>query len=118
VVPIRGKVTYANGQPIPAAKVMLYFNPQDVQPQEGKYPRPTEVVVAADGAFSHASTWENGDGCIPGNHKVVVHAFKADSSLDPTAVSARYREVVTTPIQVTVKPNGENVFNLEVERGP
>jgi hypothetical protein len=118
VVPIRGKVTYADGRPIPAAKIMLYFNPQDVQPQGDKFPRPTEVVVAADGAFSHASTWANGDGCIPGKHKVVVHAFNADSGLNTTAVQARYREATTTPIQVTVKPKGENVFNFEVERGP
>ena len=116
--PVQGKITYADGSPIDAATVRVHFIPQNVQPVGSKYPRPASGELSRDGTFSAVSTATRNDGAIPGRHKVVLEASNADFTPRPQAVAARYCDPAQSPLVVDVTPDGENHFELKVERGP
>lgn len=60
---VTGTVTY-QGQPVANAQITFY-------PDEGR--KPASGTADEDGAYS-LTTFSNGDGAIPGTHKVTVSA--------------------------------------------
>jgi hypothetical protein len=63
-VPVSGKVLI-DGNPVPAGFVR--FEPSDARAAQGQ--------IGADGRFS-LTTYEQGDGCVVGEHRVAVMAFE------------------------------------------
>jgi hypothetical protein len=97
-VPISGRLTYEDGEPIPAPGIRLFFHPVDVPPQGDMYPRPAGAEVDADGRFDCATSVSYGDGVVPGRQKVVLYyATDADGRL---LVPEEYTHSSTTPLEI------------------
>lgn len=82
----------------------------------------------ADGVYQ-LTTVRKGDGCFPGEARIVIVPWvegfepRADDAVTgrkPPPVKprpdipARYRQAVSSPLTVTVSPDGDNVHNLEL----
>ncbi len=81
VVPVRGKVTIAGAAP--AKDVRMTFTV--VEPAEGYPRRPGTAKVAADGSFV-ATSYEEGDGLVPGTYHAVIKYFEQEpNDEDPTS---------------------------------
>lgn len=116
-LPIRGKVTYSDGTPIQSSVVTVHFLPSRDAAKGSDFPQPALTVLNPDGTFEAASTFAKGDGAIPGEHTVVIEATNSDFTPNPSAVAAIYSDPAQSPLRITVKPEGENKFDLTVERG-
>lgn len=115
IIPVTGKVTYEDDSLIPAARVVVSFNPQ-VDPLDKKtYPRPGVAEVnVKDGTFSEVTTWKYGDGVIVGTQKVTVESF--DEMENPTAdVPQIYRSPDTTPLRAEVG-SGSREFPFTIKK--
>jgi hypothetical protein len=119
LVPVAGKITYADGSLIPGEQILVRFIPEQA-PTVGK-----DVVSAAtgevnpqDGTFEGLTTHKYLDGAVPGPNKVTVVALKTgpDGTLAPTkAVPEKYQSAETTPLKwdvVAGKP-----AELKIEKG-
>lgn len=116
IVPVSGKVTYADGSPIAGTEVRVTFVPQEASPVGQAHPMAAQGTLRPDGTFSELTSHHFGDGAIVGRHKVTVLAVDPmERPLD--AVPARYRDASTTPLEATVEKGGKNYFELTVERG-
>jgi len=76
-------------------------------------------MIGEDGAF-HLSTYESGDGAVPGKHKVVIQV--SHGSPDGTAVSqktpsipVKYSQRDTTTLTAEVTAEGANKLNLNMQ---
>ncbi|MBX3427225.1 MAG: hypothetical protein KF688_16220 [Pirellulales bacterium] len=98
-IPVSGRLTYEDGQPIPASGIRLGFAVQDVEPRNGAHPRPAEAVVNAAGDFSSATSYRPGDGLIPGKHKVAI--YYATDAQGKLLVPKDYAHASTTPLVVS-----------------
>ena len=115
IVPVTGKITYEDGSLIPAARVVVSFNPQADPLDEKTYPRQGAAEVhVKDGTFSEVTTWKYGDGVIAGPQKVTVESF--DEMENPTPdVPQKYRSPDTTPLTAEVGP-GSTEFTFTIEK--
>lgn len=107
-VPVTGTVIYS-GSPIEEGTVTFY--PQEVKAN------PATGVLSAGGKFE-LSTYERGDGAVPGTHKVVVESITGDDvggSGGESLVPEIYSSLETTPLTVTVGPDGESGLELVLE---
>jgi hypothetical protein len=116
--PISGTVTY-NGDPV--ANVSVVFNPS-----EGSG-RPGSAITDAQGKFSSVTTYESGDGVIPGEHVVTLAAVAEAStemveSADAYAPDAgggdlpfptKYLNTVDSDLKVSVTESGQ-VLDLQL----
>ena len=99
-VDVTGKVTYEDGSLIPVQSMKLYFAPQTPPKDKKTFPRQGSVGVnVADGSFSNVTTYQYGDGLIPGKHKVLVVAYDGGRDLSPKVPRA-YSSVTTTPLEI------------------
>lgn len=115
LAPVRGKVAFTDGTPIPGTEVRVTFIPQEAAAVGKAHPMAAQGTLKADGTFSELTSHKFGDGAIVGRHKVTVLAVDAQEK--PLAsVPERYRTEATTPLEVTVEP-GSNSFDLKVEKG-
>jgi len=78
--------------------------------------------IAADGTYT-VGTYEEADGAVVGRHKVAVfpsHNVSEFEELDvrPSKFPARYENVVSSGIEVDVKPGEENVLDLKLTTKP
>ena len=73
-VKVSGKITYADGSPIPIEGMRLLFIAEDAPEVAGAHPRQAMAHVNERGEFECATTYKYGDGLIPGRHKVVIQA--------------------------------------------
>lgn len=114
VVPISGTVTYEDGTPIPGEYVTITFLPQVENLDPKTYPRSAQARVNPDGTFANASTYEYGDGVIPGEHKVIIESV--DENESPTgAIPPGYGSQESTPLTITVSPD-ESTFDIRIPR--
>lgn len=91
LVPVSGQVLI-DGEPV--ADASLQFVP------EGG--RPASAQTDADGRFT-LMTFEEGDGCAPGTHKVVVIAMTFPSATEEVLhVPEKYMDLETTDLTATV----------------
>lgn len=97
---VHGKVTYADGTPIPAATLRLTFVPLASSIDKRTHARPGVAEVNVDdGTFSTVTSHRYGDGLVPGIHKVTVVALDANQT-PTTAVPDEYSSEATTPLQI------------------
>jgi hypothetical protein len=78
-VPVSGQLTYEDGSLIPAGGMRLQFEPLDVTPIDGMYPRPASTGLDAEGRFAEVTSYKFGDGLMPGRHKVAI-AYATDKA--------------------------------------
>jgi len=120
VVPIQGKVTYEDGSPIKTGSITIAFNPIDV-PTVDKMTPPggRGAINVNDGTFSEVMTRRPGDGVLVGRHKVVVISFNPRSDGRPVvsdAIPAKYHKLSTTPLEIEVKPETGQFFEIKVSK--
>lgn len=102
IVPVEGKVTYEDGTPIPGVKVTFV---SQAQPLDSKtHPRPGVAGIADDGTIEEVTTYNFGDGLVPGKHKVVVKS---------SAVHTKYSSAKTTPL---IFDTADVPLNITVEK--
>lgn len=120
---VKGRVTFTDGAPLPRGTIE--FQPA-LQAVNAKSADPTGRVGARgaineDGTFE-MSTFEPGDGAIEGKHRVLVTAGLPPGPIDPFApnskplIHARFQRFETSGLEFTVTPDGENDFEITVER--
>lgn len=118
---VRGRVTY-NGDPV-ANATLAFYNDES--------PRPATGRTDAEGNF-YLTTFEDDDGALPGEHKVVVIKIddsrqedEPELSMDEALEAPRkrikrrrgllpkqYAQIETTPLVVTVSENEPNDVTL------
>ena len=113
-VPVEGRVTFG-GQP-PPQPGYVYFVPRGDDPSVAGR-RPGSALFTTDGTFK-ATTFEDGDGLIPGTYEVRVTCempvaspakeshFGAAKNLVPEAFK---------PADVTVPSDGPRPFRVEID---
>ncbi len=110
-----GMIRYADGSLIPAARISLVFVPQVPAIDAKTHPRhATAEVNVEDGTFSNLSTFQFGDGVIPGSQKVLVRAFDEQDGPSP-AVPDKYGMAETTPLEVQIERR-TSALVLEIDR--
>lgn len=109
VTPVEGKVLL-NGKPFTTGRVMT-------MPDAG---RGAGGEIRPDGTFV-LTTFNDGDGALPGIHKAAVRAYENPNVTDPEAdlgkslVPKRYTNPITSGLTIEVKPEGENAPVLELK---
>ena len=111
IAPARGTVTL-DGKPLSAGSVLFV-------PAKG---RGAGAKLAPDGTFV-LTTYSQGDGAILGKHRVAVLPLQSDSESDElpegyVPIPSRYQSAASSGFEVEVRPDGENVFNLELTTTP
>lgn len=114
--PVTGQVTY-NGKPVPTGSVM--FVPEDGGPS-------ATGEIDTEGYYT-LQTYEEGDGAIPGRHKVVVTALQSaggsglpEDSIDGLAgmesiIPDKYSSHKNTDLVFTVEADKENTIDLKLK---
>ena len=113
MVPVSGKVTYENGDLIPANRLELRFlTPEDLVRQKNYPPFAVAVVDTRNGQFSDVTTWEHADGVIEGEHQ--VEPIRVGDEADPGGFRPKeYRGNRIWPNPVRVSPqNSEFHFTI------
>jgi len=112
---ISGKVTYEDGSLIPAPAIYIYFEPQEENVDAKTFPRRGSAEVnVADGTFSEVTTYEPGDGAIPGKHKVVIEVLGDGGVPDYSYFPREYSDSATTPL--TIEVGSQRSFDLTVPK--
>jgi hypothetical protein len=105
LVPVRGRVVLADGQPVTAASIS--FSPdKDKGNDSTLYPL---GALQLDGSFA-LRTYPHGDGAVAGSYRVTISlGRRAQGSL------AKYTRLKDTPLLVDIPPEGRTdlVFTLE-----
>lgn len=105
--PVKGTVT-VDGKPLAGGGLVFV-------PGHG---RGATGTIAPDGTYV-MSTYDNADGAIVGRHRVAVfpltdHSNFEDLSARPPTVPTRYQNIASSGIEVEVKPDEENVFDIKL----
>jgi len=117
-VPVRGKITYA-GRPVDRGRIT--FEPIKLA-DEAAPRRPSIAPIRADGTFE-MTTFASGDGVQPGEYKVIIWSVENEPGDNDWGqigktfdvgwlVPEKYARSKTTPLTVTVPPEGELHFEL------
>lgn len=112
---VQGTVTY-QGQPLTTGTV--FFVPEGGGPT-------AEGQIGEDGTFE-LTTYEEGDGAVPGKHGVMIHAQREvqevlpededpDNPQDPQLIPPKYSSVETSGLTATVTADGENSVKFELQ---
>lgn len=110
--PVKGTVTY-QGKPLETGEVVFF-------PDSGE--RIASGKIQPDGTFQ-LTTYEEGDGAIPGNHKVTIVAERdmegisaedPEASMEPSLIPTKYNLQKTSGLTAVVK-EGENEIQLDLE---
>jgi hypothetical protein len=113
-VPVEGRVTFS-GQP-PSHSGFVYFVPRSDDPSAAGR-RPGTAIFAKDGSFK-ATTFEDGDGLIPGTYKVRVTCEMSAASPTKVSQSSPAKNLVPEsfkPADVTVPSDGPRPFRVEID---
>ena len=107
---VTGKVTSADGSPIPCEAGMVLFQPATTG--ENASEKHATGGVKPDGTFE-MMTRTPGDGMQPGKYKVVLQLWK-NYDKQQLAVPKKYGDATTTPLEATV--DGDHThFEFKVE---
>lgn len=100
-VPVVGKITYNGGQWPKTAKVAFVME----QPAEGSPMQSGSAELKPDGTFK-ASTFDEGDGLVPGKYYVNIEAWETEPALSngppQSIVPAKYRQGKQSGFEVNV----------------
>lgn len=108
LLPVHGTVML-NGQPLATGQVVTML-------ETG---RGAAGQIQPDGTFE-LTTYEKGDGALPGTHKAAVTAYENSDMTDPEAdlgkslVPERYGNPETSGLTIDVTADGENAPVLEL----
>ena len=127
--PVSGKVTLG-GQPLTKGKIVFF-------PEKG---RSSMASIGADGSYE-LTTFEEGDGALPGKHKVTITAMESQGGPMPQSmeeeiemglsgkggmagpsevkwiVPEKYSRRDTTPLEAEVTLDDDNVVNFDIPAG-
>ena len=81
-IPVSGTVTFGGGEP--EYEGALFFAPIEVE--EGYPKRPGRALFGLDGEFT-ATSYEDGDGLVPGTYRVRVESWKKPPGMGGPGVS-------------------------------
>jgi hypothetical protein len=118
--PVTGVVT-KGGEPVAGAFVQFYPRSEDYGPlAEGTKATGGQATTAEDGSFSVESTFDMGKTSVHGLPEgpyavtvVKINAAGATRDRPPQNVlDPQYALVDSTPVKVTVKPDGENKVDV------
>ena len=110
-----GKVTL-NGGAWPKGGLLI-FSPTEELPD---FPmRPATAQFAADGSFDSATTYEPGDGLLPGSYQVRVECWEQEPNMEGKPVKSyvpeKYHNGATSGLEVEVPAGGDPVvLNFDV----
>jgi hypothetical protein len=104
LVPVSGRVLYADGRPVTAASVC--FTPDADKGNTGTL---ATGLLALDGSFT-LRTHPHGDGAMVGAYKVTVSLGRGT-----TKALAKYTKADTTPWRLDVPPEGLTGLELKLE---
>ena len=103
LIPVKGKVTF-KGEPLTNGTIR--FEPDD-------YGRPASGKLKPDGSFV-LTTLKEGDGVIPGHHRVIITDTTLNAPKKSAALLKRYAQSLNSKFQVDVSPEKtEFVFAIE-----
>ncbi len=112
-VPVSGRITFDGADP-PAAGT-LYFTID--APAEGFPRRPTLAKFDERGHF-RVTTWDRGDGLMPGRYKITVECWEIPPELGgaegKSHVPKKYQDPTTTDLAVELAP-GDRSKTLELD---
>jgi hypothetical protein len=97
-VEANGHIGYDDGTPIPSGGFELLFSALDAPQVEGAHPRPAVARVNEKGEFDYVTSYKDGDGLIPGRHKVAFQEVKDKQGR--LLVPKEYTNMATTPLTV------------------
>ena len=97
-VPVKGRLTFEDGTPIPAHGIVLQFVTMDVGAQGQAHPRPGAADLDDEGNFTCATSYKYGDGLVPGKHKVAI--YYATDKKGNLLIPKTYALVDTTPLVI------------------
>lgn len=103
-VPVRGKVTYEDGTPIPVQGMKIYFHSLE-PPKDGMHPRPATAGVGRDGTFENVTTHKYADGLILGKHKVSLVCQEGGQLTKK--IPREYALPAETPLVIEVEKSGQ-----------
>src|SRR5262245_44393672 len=107
-IPVSGKVSFKNGQPVTAGFVI--FEP--VNQKVG-----ARGEIQPDGTFQ-LGTHADKDGAMEGEYKVLIAPppLPEEGKPRPSAIHPKYRAPESTPLKFTVtRDRVKNKFNIELE---
>jgi hypothetical protein len=109
VVPAKGRV-FINGEPLTGYLGFVRVEPVGTRAATGE-------ISQADGSFTLTS-FENGDGCVPGTHPVAVIVNTTVGEELVSLIPEHYSDSSTSGLEVTVSADaGELRIELEGELG-
>ena len=120
--PVKGRVTYPDGSPLQGGMIECQLIPETA---EGVRKNQTEPVrgynargqVDNDGFYT-LTTFADGDGAVPGRHRVIVmqaYPGDGDEAIPVLVIDPKYRRYSRSGLEIEVK-TGENDIPIEVTR--
>lgn len=96
-VKVEGTVTFEDGSSTQGLQLMFYPQTAPIDPKT--HPRPGIANLDANGAIVQVTTYDLGDGVIPGKHKVVVRS-DGSGKASTRNIPKEYRSAKNTPIEI------------------
>lgn len=114
-VKVSGTVT-VNGQPPPGPGTVTFTT---VTAADGFPTRPAMAKFGSDGQYVTTS-YEPGDGLIPGTYKVAVECYETPPNMEgkrvKSYIDAKYMNGETSGFELTVEPKDRPIrFDIELE---
>ena len=109
-VPVTGTVKFADGTVPKGFERAITFQPVPGGPGT----KGASGQIEDDGTFE-LRTVMPGDGALPGNYAVTVHAVDAYTD-GKSVVSRKFTSAAATPLKATVTTDGTNHFDFVVEK--
>lgn len=114
-VPVSGTVTVNNQAP-PGPGTVLFTV---VEPAEGFPNRPSMAKFDTTGKYS-VTTYDPGDGLLPGSYKVAVECYETPPNMDGKPVKSyideKYIKPATSGLELTVEPKSKAIqFDINLE---
>jgi hypothetical protein len=103
MVQVSGVVTYEDGSPIPADRIVIRFEPLSTVVGERVHPKAaTSIVDPTDGSFGELTTFRYGDGVVSGRHKVLLVAVpgRGAGAKQKPLIPPEYGILDKTPLEV------------------
>ncbi|MEA1950233.1 MAG: hypothetical protein U9N87_02530 [Planctomycetota bacterium] len=111
--PVMGKVVFADNQEAVTGLAEFVITMESAEQKLS-----ATGIIQPDGTFL-VSTFEEGDGAMPGTYRVVITppiaSLTSEGPMPKPIIDPRYGRLQTSTLNVTVEP-GENEFLVEVER--
>lgn len=114
-VKVSGVLTVAGGPPPGPGTISFTV----VQPADGFPNRPAMAKFGDDGVYK-VTTYDPGDGLLPGKYQVAVECYETPPNMDGKPVKSfidkKYMNGETSGFELNIEPNSKAIeFNLELD---